>query len=241
MKNISHWAKKNPWKSRGILVILHLAILFNTIYLARLLFEQDYSPSPLWRIPLLIVIILSIALYPFPSLQKKTNKNHYLQQKFFDFLLTAASTVFFVIHLLAIAQQPVVPAVNAGTFTARTIALHEPTKDRQAGIFKELRTQIRDSFRESRQLYRSAKQEGTVNLVGSIALIILIITVAFILSVLVAALSCNLSCSGNESLAIVVLLGGWAWILVLSIFAIRAILRKYNKHKESIVPENPVE
>jgi hypothetical protein len=71
--------------------------------------------------------------------------------------------------------------------------------------------------------------------------IILTILAAFILAILVAALSCNLSCSGNESLAIIVLVAGWAWILVLGFLAIRAILRKHAKSKELLVPDNPAE
>ncbi len=239
MITISRWANSNPRKSWGALVILHLAILANTTFLACLLFEQDYYLSPLWRTPLLIAIVLVLAFYPFRAWRRKGDTTHYFRQKTFDFLLVIASTAFFVIHLMAVAQQPI--SSNANIFTARTIALREPVPQHTGSILKVVRTKIRDSFRESRQLYRAAKQEGTISLGGSIALIILTIIVAFILTVLVAALSCNLSCSGNEALAVIVLIAGWAWIIVLSFWAIRAIVRKYKKSHELLVPDNPVE
>lgn len=238
---LSYWAKSNPLKSRGILAMLHLAIVANTVYLAYLLFQQDYYLSPLWRTPLLIVIALALAFYPFPAWRQKGDTTHYLRQKTFDFLLVAASTAFLVIHLMNIAQQPIAAPTHAYTFTARTMALREPTQNNTGSMFKAFRMKIRSSFQESRQLYRIARQEGEISLGASIALIILVILAAFVLGVLVAALSCNLSCSGNESLAIVVLVAGWAWILVLGFLAIRAILRKYTKSQESLIPENPVE
>ena len=238
---LSYWAKSNPLKSRGILAMLHLAILANTVYLAYLLFQQDYYLSPLWRTPLLIVIALALAFYPFPAWRQKGDTTHYLRQKTFDFFLVIASTAFFVIHLMSIAQQPIAATANAYTFTARTIALREPTQASTGSMFKTFRMKIRSSFQESRQLYRIARQEGETSLGASIALITLVILAAFVLGILVAALSCNLSCSGNESLAIVVLVAGWAWILVLGFLAIRAILRKYTKSQESLVPENSVE
>jgi hypothetical protein len=241
MTALSYWAKSNPLKSRGILAMLHLAIIANTVYLAYLLFQQDYHLSPLWRTPLLIVIALALAFYPFPAWRQKGDTTHYLRQKTFDFLLVVASTAFFVIHLMNIAQQPIAAPANAFTFTARTMALREPIQNNTGSMFKAFRMKIRSSFRESRQLYRIARQEGEISLGASIALIILVILAAFVLGVLVAALSCNLSCSGNESLAIVVLVAGWAWILVLGFLAIRAILRRYTKSQESLIPENPVE
>jgi len=241
MITLSRWAKANPRKSWGVLAILHLAIMANTTYLAYLLFEQDFYLSPLWRTPLLIVIALVLAFYPFPAWRQKEDTTHYFRQKTFDFLLVITSTAFFVIHFTAIARQPISPTSHASSFTARTIALHQPLPNDAGGVLKALRTKIRDSFRESRQLYRLARQEGGISLGASIALIILTILAAFILAILVAALSCNLSCSGNESLAIIVLVAGWAWILVLGFLAIRAILRKHAKSKELLVPDNPAE
>ena len=67
------------------------------------------------------------------------------------------------------------------------------------------------------------------------ALIILCILIAIGLLLLVAGLSCNLSCSGSEGAATVVLIFGTGLIIFLLVKVIKRINR--GKPKEEIVPD----
>ena len=93
------------------------------------------------------------------------------------------------------------------------------------GKKKILKEQIRE-IKKANDL-----SEGT-----KVLLIILSIVVAIGLLFLVAALACNLSCSGSDAVAVIVGIGGLALIIFLLIIAIRAITGKKKKGKHNTMP-----
>jgi hypothetical protein len=87
---------------------------------------------------------------------------------------------------------------------------------------------------------RAIKKDKDVSNAGKVALIILSIAVALGLLYLIAALACDLSCSGSEGAATVLMIGGAGLIVFLFILALRAILGKKKRAKKPVNnPEEP--
>ena len=85
---------------------------------------------------------------------------------------------------------------------------------------------------------RAIKKSGEISKGGKVALIILSVIVALGLLYLVAALACNISCSGSEGGAIILAVGGTALVIFLLVITLRAILGKKKKPKPDIKPES---
>ena len=96
--------------------------------------------------------------------------------------------------------------------------------------WKERRNLVNTQLKEIRR-------SDDLPLGAKIALTIACVIVAPGLSTLLAAAACNLSCSGSEALAIVVSLGGAVVIILLLVWAFRAIYGKKNEPSTDIAPE----
>ena len=89
-------------------------------------------------------------------------------------------------------------------------------KERRA-ILKELRVELREVFKPKPGRGRQ------------IALTILVGMLAVVLLALVSALSCDLSCSGNEGAALFVMILGTAGVVALVLFLIKKINASYRR------------
>ena len=89
-------------------------------------------------------------------------------------------------------------------------------KERKA-LLKELKIELKEVFKAKPGRGRQ------------IALTILVGLVAVVLLALVAALSCDLSCSGNEGAALFVLILGTAGVVALVLFFIKKINASYRR------------
>ncbi|GAB5554304.1 MAG: hypothetical protein Sapg2KO_38950 [Saprospiraceae bacterium] len=110
-------------------------------------------------------------------------------------------------------------------------------KTKRIGAWKQFR-QVRKQFKqELRQLKKTFKeQEESQRNWIKVLLTLLTIAVATGLILLVAALSCSLSCNGMDGLGIMVLIVGWGAVIWLGILAIKKIVNKdWSKPK---VPVN---
>lgn len=90
-----------------------------------------------------------------------------------------------------------------------------------------LRSELKTFFRDKRST-------------GRVALVVLSILVAGALLILIAGLSCNLSCSGNEGAAALVLILGTFGVIALLVVAIRAINKKYRRGADEKAQEATV-
>jgi hypothetical protein len=81
---------------------------------------------------------------------------------------------------------------------------------------------------------RAIKKDKDVSNAGKVALIILSVAVALGLLYLIAVLACDLSCSGSEGAATVLMIGGAGLVVFLFILALGAILGKKKRQKKPV-------
>ncbi len=226
LKSCSYWARNNPVKARWIIAAAHIAGVLNAYCLRLLGYLEDWH-WPLWITPVaLSVFFLAYWFYPDPKRRNQPSLFAYSwgRQKLADALLILSAWILIVsgtngLPQPEIAAQPrAVPA--ALHWTPDQAIKATPEKE----FFKTARHKVKSELKALKADWKKHKKEGDT--AGKVALVILTILLGLVLLYGLVLLSCSISCSGNEGLAIVVLIGGLAGIIVGTVFAIRAILRR---------------
>lgn len=249
MKELSKWAKINPKSSRIIIAFSHLLVVINAVCFGILLFICNWGESK-WLLAVIAnLFFISYIFYPEKNEKKNQYIPSYVRQKVHDFSLV----IFYSVVITFGVNNFLMQNNNDNNLVRQPTAefiVYKPksenqTSDRKKPKFevkennKELRKQIKDEFQELKiELKRQNDKGGVIGL--KILLTLLTIGVALLLVYLIAALSCSLSCSGQEGLAFVVLILGWGGIIWLGIIAIKNIFRKIGKRKNvsNIIQKN---
>jgi hypothetical protein len=246
MKKISFWARHHRYAARIIIVSSFLLLTLMGIVAGKILLQNDI------QVPLLVIMVVlffyffGLAIYPQKALKVAGVKTmaFYYRQKTADFLL-AASTLGMIICISnrpdIIAKQsfslqaavPSAPLVDSSFKPFKTISAFSASLKDENG--KKIKGRERKKLLKE-QLMAIKKAEG-MSKAAKTALTILSILVAIGLLGLVAALACDLSCSGAEGAAGVVLIGGLALVIFLTILALRGIngRKKKPRKKEAAV------
>ena len=217
--------------TRLLIGLLYIVINLLGLFLGDLLFSANIVLTTLF-IYLPIGLLFAGALM-YPSKEKKHSyKNFYRQQKTADLVL-AVSTFLFIVYggnLLNKTSYTSFTGAYATTFSipssqsVNTPASIHPKEDAKATSKKpfskkELKKKLKNKWKEFRKNYKeSTKGEKT-------ALIILSVIIAAGLLLLLAGLSCEISCSGSEGAAIAVGLLGTGLIIFLLVRVIQRINR----------------
>ncbi|MEN8121626.1 MAG: hypothetical protein ABFS35_14845 [Bacteroidota bacterium] len=231
MKNLSYWGKNNPGKTRKIIAILHILLVFNAFSLATLtsLFDIDIPRAVL----LIFGGIFFIAYFLYPSKKTKNGifKYSYKKQKTLDFLLVVS---YFLILSFGLKYTTIISETDHAKQLPILVQGDSPQQDvKNQGeplfdsklTFKELRKKIKSEFKElKKELKKQKDKPGIVFL--KVFLVILSLAAAIGLGYLIAALACSLSCSGMEGLAVIVLIFGWAGVVLLTVVSIKNIVKK---------------
>lgn len=235
MKRISYWAKLHPWSARGLIVLLYCVLNLSGFLLGRLLLDTGFQfHSNLGWIA--AGIILAVFVF-YPSGRFATRRpTRYLERKLADAILLAATFLVIVSSANRFHDAPFcVGFVRA--------ALVEPvSKDTTGKIGASLKSFSGSMYNSSGKpvslktrvhlLQKQVKKVKASNDLSSgerTVLITLSILVAIFAVFGLAALACNLSCSGAEGLAWLVGLGGTALIIFLFLIVIKAINRKTKR------------
>lgn len=234
MKKISAWAKAHPWPARIVIVLLHVILIAAAVFIGKSLSGLSISISVAYIWFAILLYLAAVLIYPdSKAMHSPRWISHYAFQKSCDFMLTA--TGLFMICFLAnrpanqpirlnplSGAHPVVYSDQHSSIVKRNIELKKPgnhilsRKERKA-LLKELKIELKEVFK--------AKPGRT----RQIALTILVGLVAMVLLALVGALSCDLSCSGNEGAALFVLILGTAGVVALVLFFIKKINASYRR------------
>jgi hypothetical protein len=214
MKQTSFWAKANPRKAQ--LSIFFLYILINVIAFGGgiLIYETGIRFEDFFLDIAFIVFLLSFLLY------KKDAKYHY--RKTLDFLL--AISTFLMIAFWGNRMTDRVPYMPLSSYTASGVTI----KSTPSGDHTDKEISVSQSL--NKKDWQKAgngkikKEKRKIDTWVKVLLIALVLVAAFYLSYFVAALACNISCSGAEGLAIVVLVLGLAGTIGGGFFLIRRIL-----------------
>jgi hypothetical protein len=217
MKKISWWAKKHKVPARIIIVLSFIFLNALAFFTGHLLNQLGILFSQAFLFGSFFIFLIAFIAYPLKKQKEKKPKssNYYLLQKSCDFIL-AAST-FCMIVCLSNRPETLIqfyPQIKA-------FAITFPSKDSTAKHYKSISdfySSLKDGkgnqvkWKERKKLLkeqvREIKKDNNLSKGEKIALIILSVLVAAGLFLLVAALSCSLSCSGSDALSAIVLIGG---------------------------------
>lgn len=231
MRHISLWAFHHKWAARISLVLIYILLNITAFFFAEALHAENI------RIPAYISYLLClsfcIAFILYPSRKEKSRyKNFYVFQKTMDGILITVSFLLVICTL--------------DGFLTETNSFHYPSLSAAEAIVKPKRPfpkiilqgkqisfmvkhwkQVKKNYRLLRKTYKDSSKGGKVWLIALASL------VAAALLIGVMSLSCNLSCSGNEGAAAVVLILGVGLIVFLLIKIIQRIGRG-PKQKEPV-------
>ena len=231
MRIISVWARGHIMLTRLLIVFLYIIINLLGLFLGDLLFSSNIVLTSLFIF--LTIGLLFAGMLIYPSKEKKNSyKNFYGLQKTGDLLLATATFLFIVFGGNSLNKKSFTtfPSVYATSFSIPSSQLVNTSASIQPNEFakatagkpfskKELKKKLKSKWKEFRKHYKeSTKGEKT-------ALIILSILIAAGLLSLLAALSCEISCSGSEGLAIAVGILGTGLIIFLLVRVIQRINR----------------
>lgn len=249
MKQLSAWAKVNPNSTRFIIVVLHILLVNLGIYTGISLYNLGilFPLSPLYGIT--ICFVLLALLYPVGKqwANKLQKKDYYVVRKSFDFLVVTCSFVMVVLVANSSFNSSYGETVNASVYekgvdktknpTAQEILASLSHRDKSSLSRSEKRI-LKKEFKRLLPLYVKAKLRKDDDTAGKIALTLVAIIGAVGLLYIIAALACNLSCSGSEGAAILVSLLGLIGVIFLLVIVIQKIYHKKPKPAEQEKREN---
>ena len=232
MYALSLWARHHKWASRFVIISIYVLLHLIGFCLGNALTVHHITlPASLFYA---VAFLFFAGVGGYPSRERKECYRHfYAARKTADGLLAVttflmmiwvannAGTLGFAANkAYAAVVQPVKPA-NKKPLLQRFFSVKNPIWrvlprfDTDTRTFKKLKANV--------QTLRKAYSDTSKG--GKIALTILLVLVALGLIGLLAGLSCNLSCSGSDGLAILVGVVGTGLVIFLFI---RVIQRIYN-------------
>lgn len=250
MKKISTWAKNNKWFARILVVVCHILLNITGIITGILMSDLDIN-IPANALPFFILVFLTgIIFYPLKSEKRNQTNRHlfYTRRKRWDFML-AASTFLIVLHIGNHYDDPLknYPGIYAAISSASslpgdsTIKSYKKLADFNASLKDNNGKPLKWKERKKlmKEQLKGIRKAGDLSKGEKVALSILTVLLALGLMYVVAGLACGLACNGADAAAWVVLIGGTAVVILLSIIAFRAIYsnRKARRKLEGLPAE----
>lgn len=236
MRRLSFWARRHKWPSR-LMIICIWAALNGLGILTGDLFRFFQISFSIWILYGATALFL-IGIITYPSKDRKQEyRNFYFAHKTSDLILVL-STYLMLIWTGNNMNNYFYSTENAYAASSIKIpgreqrpALKLPLKNILSGVAKKFtgRYKLYGKMKERFKTLRKQYQEFSP--AEKVILIILSVIVAIFLMSLVGALSCNISCSGDDGLALLVFLLGSFVIIFLFIKVIHRILKGPKKPK----------
>ncbi len=235
MYTISVWAKQHAYFARLLIAIATPATFLLAFYTGRMLFNRGVilPEQPLYLLAFLF-LVTGILLYPATGLSKVKS---YARQKACDILLTVSAIIVITagannLDVTGHAVHMACASVVVPAPTAKEIL--ESGKTRKELTWKEKRI-LKKEFRNQLKKYVAAKISNDKAGAQEAAKIILAIILLVGLTILLAALVCDLSCSGSETAALLIgVLGiiGLVWGFIALVKAIHEKTKKERAKKK---------
>lgn len=227
---LSHWAKQNPWKTRAAIGVMQIAAGISSLWLGSNLYEEGIRVPEYVRLTGMGLLTGSAIFYPTKFHANGFPAFSYMSRKLHDVgLLTAGAilTVYAGNHYAIVVQEEN-PAqlVSAVTAPAGNVASVRFIKSKISLVKKEFKERLKTYLQDP-------KKERTRG--EKIGLTIIAVLGFIILTVGVAALSCNIACSGNEAAAVAVAVAGAGLIAWGLTAAIRGIYNYPKKEKKTSI------
>ncbi len=242
MKNLSIWAKNNRVKALITTIILHVILGYYYFYAGALLFtEKIILPSIMLYISG-VLILVAYTFYPIKYVKKGIFKSTFLREKKWQLVGMISTAIFMIFIGNQSTRLAFSPQNSLQEYSVQQVAL-DIKKEAKEKKFKKIKNWklIRKAKRQLRKRVKSnvrelKKIERGMTDFGKFLAIFFSVLVAIGLGILVLGVSCNLSCSGNEAFAAVVLIGGFILVIAGLIAVIRKIV--LTKSREAVRIEN---
>jgi hypothetical protein len=239
MKSISFWAKGHPWPARCSIVLIKFSLIVLAVYTGTNLSSLQIILPPL-VFPAAIIIFFAIA-FLYPGVKEKlslSKQQYYLRQKTCDLILALTSFIMICSisntshqNFTGIAAPPVYSSNSVKVKPTAEEILASLKYREKSSLTRTEKKILKKEFKKQLVIYGKAKLTGNADEAGKAGLTIVAIIAALGLLYLLAALSCSLSCSGNDGAAIVVGLvglGAIIWLLII-------VLKKIHKKKNTVI------
>lgn len=231
MRTISAWAFKNVWPARLAIIAGYLLLNIIGFFVGDAL-QLFNIAIPLWAFYTSAVIFGAVFLLYPDKKYKHLFKNFYGYRKTCDLIL--CSTTFFFIVCLGNNPQKLLGQGITASF-ATTVTSIRPT-EKTVSIQPLLKKLSKKTWKHvlAQKILKLRKEYKQSTQGQKIALIILSVLVALALLLLVASLSCSISCSGADGAAILVAILGVSLITFLLIKVIKRINHGPKKPQEPV-------
>lgn len=236
MRKLTSWANTHPWTARLIIIVANLCLYLGMMILAGVL-QLLQVAIPL-ALSLALMISLSAAAVLLSIIKKraglsvKTNTGYWLVRAKYAMVLLASLMLVFSFYYY---NWHVAVASQGNVYSSQPQGTAKPVKpDYQQYSNKDLfykdyttyanslsRKELRSEYRHYRAMQKENQATG-----GDIALIILIILGALVLTYLLLALACSVSCAGSDAGAIAIAIVGLAGIIWGTIALIKGVKRR---------------
>lgn len=262
MKHLSYWAKHHPLAARAIIVTAHTIAAIFAFKTGLWLYARYDVAWPVWLFPVLLLLTVWVkSAYPTqPPAETTAADQHYWRSRRVLVGMTLCAWLFVLLAGNRTAQwseQPLENSLSGTPDSATSTTERGPAAYGQVPFlmtdggksmhikttFKWLKikkkTWVEKKVQRIRQRSAHAGREG-LDVAVQVLLTLLLIAVSMVLVTLVAALSCELSCSGQEGLALVVLLVGGGLIIWGLVAGMIAIWKKRGDGDFPPPPGDPV-
>jgi hypothetical protein len=230
MKKYSIWSSRHPVQARMIIALCHIVLVILGITLGIVTYFEEVRISNRFSLFMVLVFSLAYILYPKRKVKEGVYKYSWARRIKHDFLMALSSSCILIAGINQYAFNPLsqpVPQYQVRLMAAKPGIVPVVFSKKEAR--KDLKTQVRSMKAEIKQQLKGMKAEWKENKTGQNVLKILLILFAIGIALFawywIAALSCNLSCNGQEGAAVGVAVLGTLGIILLLIVSIRAIGR----------------
>lgn len=209
MRKLSYWSRDHKQLARILIVTGYLILNVTGLFLGDLV--HSISGTFNYAFILIPIILTMVGYFFYPDNKNKNSyRNFYSTQKLNDGFLIMATFLFLVFAGNKLNES------TRWSQSVSALSIHYPTaknsvQNKTVNTKPQSGTKAYKTFKQRLKALRKAYKESTKT--EKILMIIGVVLLAGLAGSGVAALSCNLSCSGNEALAIVVLIIGIGGII----------------------------
>jgi biotin transporter BioY len=241
MKRISKWAQAHPVQSIYIIAFSHIIAGLNALFFGVLLFLYNWSTPTIIVLGLAHLFAYLYVFYPKKAKVGEIFRRPYLRQKAHDFGLVISCCLVISMAFANFLLKDN-PALNRTHEAEAIFMVHDPHISSKRSFFGRIKSTLKEKVNElkvnithgiQRAAIKYELHKKTDNNAGKVLLTVLTLGLSLLLGTLIMALSCNLSCSGQEGAAIIVLVLGGGAVIWLAVYIIREIWNKSKKEEDA--------
>ncbi len=249
---ITVWAAKNRKFALVIMVFLHLILIVNGILTGKFLFESGIIFDSYIKYVVFASFLFAAFFYPIKAPEgslfrydrdTRIFKYSFIRHKSLDLMITVSTFIF----IIFITNNFYADKLQTPWFITETQATEVYIDNNSEVINSELISEISDNTqinseqgdkrrfsvlkdrKVKKQIAKQLKKKNKTSDGGLIGAIILIMLISLAATFGLFVLSCYIMCSGFELLGGILLFGGFAGLLALSIFFVKKLVIKREK------------